>query len=675
MLDFFRNLFDTEGFPARWHCGQWSEAHGWLHVASDIAIFGAYAAIPLSIACFVWRRRDVPYTRLYWLFAAFIFSCGLGHLIEATIFWHPWYRFSGLVKLITAVVSWATVIALVQLLPAAIRLPGIAKLNKELQREIEERTRAEAEVRRLNDDLRQRVEELQTLLDVLPVGIGIATDPACRNIRTNPAFARMLALPQNANASKSAPPTEAPTHFEVFQAGRRLSPEELPLQTSASKGAVIRDFEEEIVFDDGRKLQLIGYAAPLYGKDGDVRGAVGAFMDITARKHAETERLEVERRLQDTQKLESLGVLAGGIAHDFNNLLTGILGNASLTRMDLPATSPVQPFLEEIEQSSRRAADLCRQMLAYSGHGRFAIVKLDLNAVITETARLLRVTISKKAELSVELAPTLPPVEADATQMRQVIMNLLINASEALGDRPGSLHLRTGTRILDRPTLAAMRHAPNAQDGEFVYAEVSDTGCGMNAETLSKIFDPFFTTKFTGRGLGLSAVLGIVRGHHGALDVQSEIGNGTTFRIYLPRAAGVAAEPVAPVAPAKEWRGSGTVLLADDEEPVRRLASRILKRLGFEVVEAVNGREAVERFRERDGKFTAVLLDFTMPDLNGAEACHEMLRTHPRTRVLLMSGYNEQDAVKNLPVESVAGFVQKPFTAEALQMRLQAALA
>lgn len=246
------------------------------------------------------------------------------------------------------------------------------------------------------------------------------------------------------------------------------------------------------------------------------------------------ERLTLERKLQETQKLESLGVLAGGIAHDFNNLLVGVMGNAGLALLELPDDSPVRETIEQIEVAAQRAADLTRQMLAYSGKGRFIIQHLDLGKLVQEMSQLLKVSISKNTIVSYEFESNLPKVEADATQLRQVIMNLLINASEAVGEREGHINLSTGVRWVDRKYLASTYLAPDLPEGKYVYLEVTDNGSGMDSETLGKIFDPFFTTKFTGRGLGLAAVLGIVRGHKGALKVTSQPGQGTTFSILLP---------------------------------------------------------------------------------------------------------------------------------------------
>ncbi|MEQ2006185.1 MAG: PAS domain S-box protein, partial [Limisphaerales bacterium] len=290
-----------------------------------------------------------------------------------------------------------------------------------------------------------------------------------------------------------------------------------------------------------------------------LKAAAEVFGAAIQRADAEQERQRMELKLQETQKLESLGVLAGGIAHDFNNLLTSILGNASLARMDLPPRSPVEHSLEQIEKASLRAADLCRQMLAYAGKGRFVVQPFDLTQLVQDTAHLLQVSVSKKAVLKFDLDAGLPPVLADASQLRQIVMNLVINASEAIGDRSGVIALSTGLVRADRRYLADTHLAGNLPEGDYVFLEVSDTGCGMTPELRARIFEPFFTTKFAGRGLGLAAVLGIVRGHRGALRVYSEPGKGSSFKLLLPIAPGAAVGLAAPNPLADGWRGSGRI--------------------------------------------------------------------------------------------------------------------
>ncbi len=398
-------------------------------------------------------------------------------------------------------------------------------------------------------------------------------------------------------------------------------------------------------------------------------------VDLTDRKRAEAERLRLEVQFQQAQKLESLAVLTGGIAHDFNNLLTAILGNASLAASQLPPESAAQPALRAIETAAVRSADLVRQMLAYAGKGRFHVEPLNLSRVVEEITHLLAAVISKKAVLRFEFAPDLPAVEADATQVRQVVMNLITNASDAIGEKSGVIAVRTGVMAADRRYLTTAHIPADLPEGDYVYLEVADTGCGMDPATLEKIFDPFFTTKFTGRGLGLAAVLGIVRGHHGAVKIYSEVNRGTTFKILFPCAGPAAADPAAAGPLPSEWRGSGMVLVADDEEYVRVTARRMLEFGGFEVVLTQDGREALEVFRRDPDRFRAVLLDLTMPHLGGEAAFREIRRLRPETPVVLMSGYNEQEVGDLFAGKGLAGFVQKPFRIDDLLAAMRAAVA
>ena len=431
----------------------------------------------------------------------------------------------------------------------------------------------------------------------------------------------------------------------------------------------------------GRTIHCTWQNSVLHDANGGVVSILSLVQDVTegvlaeeASRRAEEERQALGRKLQDSQKLESLGVLAGGIAHDFNNLLTGVLGNASLARMTLPEDSSVAPFLDEIEMAATRAAELCKQMLAYSGKGRFVVQRVDMNALIEETAKLLAASISKKAVLQFELTAGLPTVVADATQIRQVVMNLVINASEAIGDCSGFVTIRSGLVRADRAYLEGTLLAPDIAPGDYLFLEVTDTGHGMSREVQAKIFEPFFTTKFTGRGLGLAAVLGIVRGHKGALKVFSEEGWGTTFKVLLPFTEGLAEISPESVDPRSDWRGEGTVLVVDDEETVRVSTARMLEYSGFQTVLAEDGRIGVEKFRERLEGFSLVLLDLTMPQMDGAEAFRAITELNPETRVLLMSGYNEQDAIARFTGKGLAGFIQKPFTLPALRERLQGIL-
>ena len=416
---------------------------------------------------------------------------------------------------------------------------------------------------------------------------------------------------------------------------------------------------------DGGYLWVLSRARIERDVTGKPMRMTGSISDITRRLQAEAERQQFERKIQETQKLESLGVLAGGIAHDFNNLLTGIMGNASLASYDLPVGSPLLDNLAAITEGSRRAADLCRQMLAYSGKGRFVVRNLSLNRLVEETTQLLKISISKQAVLRFNLHAGLPPIEADATQIRQVIMNLVINASEAVGGKSGVISLNTGLTRVDRDYQRGTILAPELPEGTYVYLEVSDSGCGMSPETKSRIFDPFFTTKFAGRGLGLAAVLGIVRGHRGTLKVYSELGRGTTFKLLFPCAAG-AEDAVVPEAALPAWNGHGCVLVVDDEESVRSTAALMLRKLGLEVALAVDGREALRMFQTEPDRFAAVLMDLTMPHVDGRAAFAELRRIRPAVKVILMSGFNEQEAIEQFTGKGLASFLQKPFSFEAL---------
>ena len=430
--------------------------------------------------------------------------------------------------------------------------------------------------------------------------------------------------------------------------------------------------EYRVLRPDGDVRWVCERTAP--HRDGDtVTGFVGTVEDITAQKVAGEDRRRLEAQMQHAQKLESLGVLAGGIAHDFNNLLVGILGNVSVARQDVPEGTPHEELLADIEIAARRAAELTTQLLAYAGKGRFNVQPLDVSAAVRETSSLLHSAISKRATLTLDLDDALPTVAADGTQIRQVVMNLLSNASDALHDHVGEITLRTGSMHADVLYLAHCLAADGVTAGHFVFVEVVDTGIGMNQETLSRIFDPFFTTKFTGRGLGLAATLGIVRGHHGALHVDSALGMGTTFRVLLP-----IADANAPARPTPESVVStprhGTILVVDDEESVRSVARRMLERSGYRVITAADGDEGLRAFLDAEPDVVAIVSDVTMPRMSGIELFAELRRLGKRVPVVLASGY-AADSLATIAGDDPPVFVQKPFVMSALIAGLDSALA
>jgi PAS domain S-box-containing protein len=409
-----------------------------------------------------------------------------------------------------------------------------------------------------------------------------------------------------------------------------------------------------------------------------VRGAqgetllAGIALDVTERRRAEHQQRVLEQRMTEAQKLESLGLLAGGVAHDFNNSLTSILGYADLAHSSLPMDSPAREPLDHVVRGARNAADLTRQMLAYAGRGQVAMRALEVPALVSEMGHLLQVSISKRCALFYDFPERLAPVQADEAQLRQVVMNLILNASEALGEDGGTITLRAHERMVTEAELASPWSAERAVPGRYVVLEVRDDGAGMDKATLARIFDPFFTTKFQGRGLGLAAVLGIVRAHQGAIQVESAPGAGTTFRVLLPALAPIAA-PVMAVAPSTAWHGEGLVLVIDDEASVRGLARAMLQRLGFGVVEAVNGQDGLAQCEAHASKLRLVLLDRTMPDMSGDEVLVRLQARYPSLPVVLSSGYSEAmtPGGSTLPP---AGFLAKPYRLEELTRVVRAAL-
>jgi PAS domain S-box-containing protein len=386
-----------------------------------------------------------------------------------------------------------------------------------------------------------------------------------------------------------------------------------------------------------------------------------------------TRRKELERLLLQKDKLESLGILAGGIAHDFNNLLVGIMGNASLALETISSNNPARAMLKDVVFASETAGNLTRQLLAYAGKGRFIVEPVDISDLIRQISNLLQTSIAKNVQLRLELADELPSVEADVTQLQQLIMNLVINGAEAIGDGQGTVLVTTGTQHVDEDYIATVLTPAQIAPGHYVSLQVHDTGSGMSQETLDKIFDPFFTTKFTGRGLGLAAALGIVRGHKGAIKVYSTVGQGTTFKVLFP-ASDQHAQKAMPRPVIESAREGETVLVVDDEHIVRRTAKAMLERHGYSVVLAENGKEAVELYKVLSDKIHLVLLDMTMPLMAGEETFRQLKMIRGDVRVILSSGYNEAEAIRRFTGKGLAGFIQKPYSALTLTDKVRTVL-
>jgi two-component system, cell cycle sensor histidine kinase and response regulator CckA len=513
-----------------------------------------------------------------------------------------------------------------------------------------------SERKRTENALRESEQRFRTLTESSPTGIWQIT-PDGQTIYANQALCQMLEVSDVSEIKGQS----VRAYFTPD------SMEKIIAENAKRERGIASHYELEMITRLGRKRNIIIHGAPMIGPDGKLQSRMGSVIDITDLKLAEDERRQLERKLLETQKLESLGVLAGGVAHDFNNLLAAVLGNVSLAGMHVDAESPARPYLTSIETTTHRAADLCKQMLAYSGRGRFVVQPVLVNAVIHEMVDLLKISVGKGINLNLRLSRDIPAIPADATQLRQIVMNLIINASEAIGERSGIISITTGVSRADRVSLTKSFLSPDFADGDYVTIEVSDTGCGMDEQTRSKVFDPFFTTKFTGRGLGLAAVLGIIRGHKGAVKVESAPGKGTTFRILLPC---VKVQPVTPhVTPVPMLKPNGKVLVVDDDETLRTLQARMLEALGFSALLAHNGSEAIKIVSLQKEKIAAVLLDLTMPGMSGEETCLELCRVRPDLPVILMSGYEAQEVLDRIDNKRIR-FLQKPFTPQNLRAEL-----
>jgi PAS domain S-box-containing protein len=429
-------------------------------------------------------------------------------------------------------------------------------------------------------------------------------------------------------------------------------------------------YEKELTLRGERQFVMTTKGV-LHDEHGNPCAIFGISRNVTAFKKLEAERLEMERKLLHSQKLESLGVLAGGIAHDFNNLLTIILGELELALLKLPEDSQVVPKLKQAMTACQRAAILIRQMLAFSGKGHVDLTFIDLNDMILENTALFRSSISRNINLKVDTHPGLPSIKGDKGQLQQVIMNLIINASEAIGSRAGVITVMTGSGEFDEGYLSGSRLDEKPPGGRFVYLEVSDSGCGMDKATIGRIFEPFFTTKFTGRGLGMSALLGIIRTHGGAIMVDSEVDSGSVFRILLPVCDALPrqAEGSAPLLERVELprEFSGSILVVDDEDDVRNLCMAIAEFLGFDAVAAADGLEALQVFDDKSEEICLVILDMTMPNMDGLHTLRRLRQIRRDVKIILISGFSQEKVSEVFAGETPCAYLQKPFTVEELR--------
>ncbi len=484
----------------------------------------------------------------------------------------------------------------------------------------------------------------EALMEHVPEGIVVADAPGDR-LRAVSRFAHELA---------GMAPDEDPTARLRRPDGSTPPPKELPIHRAIHSGEVIHGEEWAMERSDGARCVLLTSAGPIRDAAGNVTGAVAAWRDITERKH-------LEERMREVQRAESIGRLAAGVAHDFNNLLTRVLGGASLAIDLLDASHPASGLLADVMRAAERGSELTNQLLAYSGKGRFVVRDASLSEVVRQVADLLRGSVPIHIQLTLDLRADLPPARLDTSQAQQVLVSLVTNAAEAIGDSPGTITLSTGVETVRSGSPAAEWSGDPPAPGDYVFLEVADTGPGMDEETAARIFEPFFTTRFMGRGLGLSAAQGIVKGHNGALRVRSKPGQGSSFRVLFP-----AAPPPPAVRPPR------TVLVVDDEQMVARVAQLTLERAGYPVVMAISGAEALDVLERNDPEVGLVLLDLKMPGMSGQETLARIRALRPGLRVVLLTAYDGAEAVRLVAGrQSVCGFIQKPYTPSELLAQLK----
>ena len=431
--------------------------------------------------------------------------------------------------------------------------------------------------------------------------------------------------------------------------------------------------EYRFMHRDGQYRSLSDHLHVIYDSFGEARFMGGSVRDVTPAARLEESLRVLERKFHESQKMAGLGLLSSGIAHDFNNLMTVVLGNAELAlqEKDGVASGP----LDEIKKTSLRAAELANQMLVYTGKTTLVVSSINLSSVVREMGALLDVSLSKKVGIKYCLSEDIPLIRGDVSQIRQVAMNLITNASEAIGDRQGVIAIDIHEVYLRPGEVENMYPAGSLMPGQHVLLEVSDTGIGMDEETLNRIFDPQFTTKVTGRGLGLASLLNAVQRHNGAVQVESKIGEGTVFRVYFPVEERAAEEVSgAPLDSYENWNGYGVALIADDEEAIRAITTILLERRGFEVISAADGLETVELYTRNAEDITFLLLDINMPGLNGLEAALRIRHINPNVPILFMSGYPREEVMERFEDKEHTDFIKKPFEIVALTQAIRSVM-
>jgi two-component system cell cycle sensor histidine kinase/response regulator CckA len=656
----------TNDYMAHGYCFSWEPGLVWLHVVSDVITGIAYYSIPVALFYVAYRRRDLPFYRMFLLFAVFILSCGTTHFFAAYTVFDPEYWLEGYVKAFTAIVSAISAVLFIPLLPKVIALPSLSKalqdneeLNSRLQKKVEELQATAQHLVTANHELQlsesrfRRAKEFTDKViqsaNVLIVGLDASGEVTLLN--------------------RTAEELLGYSREEIEQNGfRTFIPQEVLPAVQAEfvrlmGGGKSDTFENPIITKSGERRTISWRNSPIT-ENGDVVGTISFGIDVT--EHRKT-----EAQLIHAQKMEAIGTLAGGIAHDFNNILTTITGFGTLLTMNMAKDDPNRVKAEKILTAADRAAALTQGLLAYSRKEAVDLHPVDLNEIITKFDHFLSKIIGEDVELKIFPGEGELTILADIGQIEQVLMNLAVNARDAMPGG-GSLLLRTEETEIDAGFVATHGYG---KEGRYAIITVSDTGAGMDTVTLEHIFEPFFTTKEVGKGtgLGLAIVYGIIKQHQGFINAYSEQGKGTTFRIYLPL-TGLSPE-IAHHEPSTVVRGNGeTVLLVEDNDEIRGFFRDLLNDNGYQVIEAVDGEEAVETFRLHRDQIRLLLLDIIMPRKNGKETYDEIHIIEPGVNALFMSGYTA-DIInrKGIDTEGLE-LISKPFSPLALLAKIREVL-
>ncbi|HEX9849256.1 hybrid sensor histidine kinase/response regulator [Candidatus Deferrimicrobium sp.] len=646
-------------------CFSWEPGLVALHVISDIVTGIAYFSIPAALFYFAYKRRDLPFHGVILLFGIFILACGTSHFLAAYTVYVADYWIEGGVKAFTALISAVAAFYMIPLIPDAIAMPSLTKslkqnkeLNAQLERKLDELNGKTRELMETNRELNLSESRFRVLVEHAPDAIVVYDATQNRFVDANANADRLFGCSREELLASGPPRFYASAQPDGFPPAESM---EKMIERALAGETLL--FERAVHNAEGKDLLCEVRLARLPFTDRNLMR--GSFIDITERK-------KLEERLRQSQKMESVGRLAGGIAHDFNNLLTVITGYSELMLSQLEERSPLVKEVEEIKRAGERASSLTQQLLAFSRRQVLQPRVIDLNEVVSRVEKMLRRLIGEDVELRTVPGAGLWSVKADPGQIEQVLVNLVVNARDAMPGG-GVLTIETGNVFLDEEY--SLGHLP-AQSGHYVMLAVSDTGVGMDERTKSQVFEPFFTTKESGKGtgLGLSTVYGIVKQSGGYIWVYSEPGKGSTFKVYIPRTEEREDGPRKAVPPVEDLRGEKTVLIVEDEESILKLSCAVLGGYGYAVLAARGGEDGLRIAGKHEGEISLLLTDVVMPGMGGRELYERILQQRPKIKVLYMSGYTDKAIVRRGVLDPGTSFLQKPFSPISLARKVKEVL-